>query len=414
MADVAINADRVLSDLYTLREIGKYKTGVHRPTLSPQDMEARRWLVEQLQAIGHDAQIDGIANVFGKAQASDRVLLGGSHIESQNYAGWLDGALGVVYALEAARVIAASPDFAGKGVDVIAFADEEGHFGNFLGSYSFVGELAQSQVESSVDRTNGIKLLDALASAGLSGKPRLQIDRARYAGFLEAHIEQGDWLESEGLDVGIVTSIVSISQYRLIFDGVQNHAGTTRMAIRKDAGVAARALCQKIDEVFALHAGPRTVWTVGRMTLEPGAPSIIPGRAEVLFQFRDADPEKLEELHNLLYALAGEADEAGPCTVLVETVGRSVPAVMDDAIQAALEAAADIHTPGKHVRMPSGAGHDAQVIARHLPSGMLFVPSIGGISHHYSENTSDEHIVTGARVYASAAARLLSAEQGPT
>jgi N-carbamoyl-L-amino-acid hydrolase len=410
MPDIAINESRVLSNLYALREIGKYKTGVHRPTLSPQDMEARRWLVTQLEAIGHEATIDGIANVFGRSPAGDRVLLAGSHIESQNYAGWLDGALGIVYALEAATVIAGEPAFAGKGVDVIAFADEEGHFLNFLGSYSFVGELDEARIDTSVDRTNGTRLRDALAAAGLDDEPMLRMERGRYRGFLEAHIEQGDWLESEGLDVGVVTSIVSISQYRLVFEGVQNHAGTTRMAIRKDAGVAARAFCQRIEEVFALHAGPRTVWTVGRMTLEPGAPSIIPGRCEVLFQFRDAEPDKLEELHGLLHALVDEANEAGPCKVGIETVSRSVPAVMDEAVQAAFEAAAQACTPGKHARMPSGAGHDAQVVSAHLPSGMLFVPSIGGISHHFTEDTSDEHIVMGARVFAGAAARLLSAD----
>ena len=409
MADVSINAERVLSNLYSLREIGKYKTGVHRPTLSSQDMEARHWLVDQLKSIGHDAQIDGIANVFGKSPASGRVLLAGSHIESQNHAGWLDGALGMVYALEAATVIAESSGFSDRGIDVIAFADEEGHFLNFLGSYSYVGELDEAIIDTTPDRTNGTILRDALAMAGLEGKPRLKMEQGRYAGFLEAHIEQGDWLESQGLDIGVVESIVSICQYRLVFEGVQNHAGTTRMAIRKDAGVAARSLCQRIDEAFRQHAAPRTVWTIGQMTLHPGAPSIIPGRAEVIFQFRDANPDKLDELHGILNALVSEGDQTGPCRVSIETLSRSVPAKMNSDIQDALEAAAEHHTPGKHTRMPSGAGHDAQVIARHLPSGMLFVPSIGGISHHYTEDTSDEDIVTGARVFASAAARLLSA-----
>ncbi|MEM9359179.1 MAG: Zn-dependent hydrolase [Pseudomonadota bacterium] len=408
MADVSINAERVLANLYTLREIGKYKTGVHRPTLSPQDMEARHWLVNQLRSIGHEADIDGIANVFGRSSANGRVLLAGSHIESQNYAGWLDGALGIVYALETARVISESSDFSDCGVDVIAFADEEGHFLNFLGSYSYVGELDEAIIDTTPDRTNGTLLRDALASAGLDGKPRLQMEKGRYAGFLEAHIEQGDWLESQDLEIGVVESIVSICQYRLVFEGVQNHAGTTRMAIRKDAGLAARGLCQRIDEAFQRYAAPRTVWTVGQMTLDPGAPSIIPGRAEMIFQFRDANPDKLEELHGILLTLVAEADEAGPCRVSIETLAQSTPAVMNGEIQEALAAAAEYHTPGKHTRMPSGAGHDAQVIAGHIASGMLFVPSIGGISHHYTEDTSDDHIVKGARVFASAAARLMS------
>lgn len=410
MAGIEIDPERVLSNLRTLRGIGTYKTGVHRPTLSPEDMAARQWLVDQLRTLGHDAQIDGVANVLGRSPAPGRKLLAGSHIESQNHAGWLDGALGIVYALEAATVIAASTDFSDQGIDVMAFSDEEGHFMNFLGSYSFVGELDDARLATCINRTDGTKLSDALASTGLGGRQLLRMEPGRYAGFLEAHIEQGDWLESEQLDIGVVTSIVSISQYRLLFEGEQNHAGTTRMAIRKDAGVAARRFFHELDDAFSSNSGPRTVWTVGRMTLDPGAPSIIPGRAEVLFQFRDADSDKLDELHALLFQHVEQADREGPCRVSIETVSRSIPAVMDDRIQSAFTSAAEKHTPGKHALMPSGAGHDAQVMARHLPAGMLFVPSINGISHHYTENTSDEHIVKGARVFASAAAQLLGSE----
>lgn len=406
--DVSIVPERVLGDLYELRKMGTYKTGVHRPTLSPEDVKSRHWLAKKLEAIGHTATIDGIANVFGRSPAPGRVLLAGSHIESQNHAGWLDGALGVIYALEAARVVAETPALKDHGIDVIAFADEEGHFGNFFGSYSFVDELPEAKIEASVDRTTGRPLRQALAEAGLDGKPRVHMEKGRYAGFLEAHIEQGDWLESEGLSVGIVTSIVSISQFRIVIEGTQNHAGTTRMAIRRDAGLAAAKLCCALDEAFPKVAGPRTVWTVGRITLDPGAPSIIPGRAELMFQFRDADPAKLVELEEALGAIVAEQDRTSPCSLKLETVAKSIPAVMDDKIQAAFETAAEVHAPGKHVRMPSGAGHDAQIIARHLPAGMLFVPSIGGISHHYTENTSDEDIVTGARVFASAAASLLT------
>ena len=164
------NPDRVLRDLYTLREIGRYKTGVHRPTLSPEDMQARHWLADALRAIGHEATIDGIANVFGRAPGAGPHLLGGSHIESQNHAGWLDGALGIVYALEAARAVAEDPAMAGRGVDVIAFCDEEGHFsGSFLGSKSFVGELDEAAIDAAQDRSGRGALRDCLAAAGPGG-----------------------------------------------------------------------------------------------------------------------------------------------------------------------------------------------------------------------------------------------------
>ena len=323
-------------------------------------------------------------------------------------AGWLDGALGVVYALEAARVIAATPGYEDVGVDVIAFADEEGHFGNFFGSYSFVGELDETVIDSARDRTKGTPLREALASAGLAGRSRLLLEKDRYVGFLEAHIEQGDRLESSGLSIGIVTSIVSISQFKIIFEGTQNHAGTTRMAIRRDAGVAAVAFLNDLQRLFAKHAGEHTVWTTGRITLDPGAPSIIPGRAEVLFQFRDDNPAKLAELEESTGRKPSrQRTEKGRVAARLETISKSIPAVMDGSIQSALETAAGRHAPGKFIHMPSGAGHDAQIIARHLPSGMMFVPSIGGISHHWTEDTSDEDIVLGARVYADAVAELL-------
>jgi N-carbamoyl-L-amino-acid hydrolase len=404
---VEINAERLLADLYELRAIGAYKTGVHRPTLSEDDMRSRHWLVEKLEAFGHRGEIDGIANVVGWAPGDGPHVLAGSHIESQNHAGWLDGALGVIYALEAARAVAESGRSDGRGVDVIAFADEEGHFGNFYGSYSWLGELSEETIDTSVDRTRGESLRDALARCGLADKPRLRMPDGRYKAFIEAHIEQGDWLEANELTVGVVTSIVAIWQYKIVIEGTQNHAGTTRMAIRRDAGVAATRLLQTIEREFPKVAGERSVWTTGRITLEPGGPSIIPGRAEVLFQFRDADPAILERMQSRLEELVADEDKTGPCEARLEVVSRAIPSVMHESVQTALARAAEHHVPGKHAMMPSGAGHDAQNLARHLPSGMLFVPSIGGISHHWTENTSDEDIVAGARVYASAIANLL-------
>ncbi|HET7410173.1 MAG TPA: M20/M25/M40 family metallo-hydrolase, partial [Paracoccaceae bacterium] len=192
------------------------------------------------------------------------------------------------------------------------------------------------------------------------------------------------------------------------FEGQQNHAGTTRMGARRDAGTALMRLWHRIEETFPSIAGPHSVWTAGRVTLDPGGPAIVPGGAEMLFQFRDADPATLDRMHGALERLVREADAAGPCPARLEIQGQSRPAIMDAGVQQALEDAAERIAPGRHVRMPSGAGHDSQFIAPHVATGMLFVPSIGGISHHWSENTSDEDIALGAQVYVEAAARLLA------
>lgn len=400
ISNTGYDGARLLADLYKLRGFGTFKTGVHRPTYSEVDMASRHWLCERMREAGLEPEIDGIGNVIGRSPGGGPKLLLGSHTETQPEAGWLDGALGVMYALETARAL-------GGGIDVVSWADEEGHYGSFLGSRSYIGEVTEEEIDACRNRYSGQTLREALAGAGLAGTRRIAFEPGRYLGYLEAHIEQGDDLEARGLKIGVVTSIVGIWQYRVRFEGVQNHAGTTRMTIRRDAGLAAAKLAVAIDGRFPQVCAERSVWTVGRIALEPGAASIIPGGAEMMIQFRDADPEVLRRLEATLTELVAEADR-GPCRAVLTRLSASVPKVMDARFQAALDAAAEAHAPGLHQRMPSGAGHDAQMLAKVMPAAMLFVPSIGGISHHWSENTADEDIVIGGAVMADAARALLA------
>ncbi len=403
----SINPDRLLGDLYKLRTFGTYKTGVHRPTFSPEDVASRQWLTERMTEAGLDAQIDGIGNVIGFTRASGRKMLAGSHIESQNYAGWLDGPLGVIYALEAARALREDKATGDAGVDVVAFCDEEGHFGSFFGSRSFIGDIAEADIDKAKDRTSGKPMRDALKDAGYAGRPRLKIDPRRYVGYFEAHIEQGRTLESGNLKVGVVTGLVGLWNYRITAIGQQNHAGTTMMWERRDAGMTMVRLLAAIDRRFGEIKAARTVWTFGSARFEPGEPSIIPGRAEAVLQFRDADMAVLERMEKALFELVEETNRAGPCELTIANLRRSVPAAMNEGFQQAIEAAVAHHAPGLGIRMPSGAGHDAQVMAQVIPAAMLFVPSIGGISHHWSEDTSDADIVLGARVFCDAVASVL-------
>ncbi|MFC7609938.1 hydantoinase/carbamoylase family amidase [Teichococcus aestuarii] len=330
---------RFLQDLHELRRIGAFRTGVHRPTYSPQDMESRRWLMRQMEAVGLEASIDGIGNVFGRHKGAGPHLLVGSHIESQNEAGWLDGALGVVAGLALAR--------AGLPVDVCAFADEEGHFeGGFLGSRSIIGELSEEEIDRSRNRTDGTPLRAALKAAGLEGLPRLRIDPARYKGFFEMHIEQGTQLERAGLQVGVVSGIVAIWQWRLLVEGQQDHAGGTTMAERRDAGLAAVRLLAAIDAEFPRFCGERSTWTTGRITLEPGAPSIIPGRADVLFQFRDVSMDRLREMEAGLRRLVQESNRRERCETTLVSVAKATPALCDEGMMRALSAAAEALAPG--------------------------------------------------------------------
>ncbi len=316
-----IDAGRLLGDLYALRKIGEYKTGVHRPSLSADDIRSRHWLAEKFSEAGLTAEIDGIANVFGRDLSPGRKLLMGSHIETQPHAGWLDGAMGVIYGLEAARTL-------GSGIDVAAWFDEEGWFGGFPGSRSFCGLVSEAEMDSMRRRGDDVPLRAALDQAGWAGRKRMQADPSRYLGYLEAHIEQGAELELSGDRVGIVTAIVGSHRFRIVFEGEQNHAGTTRMARRKDAGVALVRLATAINERFPSIGNERTVWTTGQIELDPGSPSIVPGKGEMVFQFRDTDPAMLARLDQELDALVAEANR-GPCKVSLIRSGTTAPAAMD-------------------------------------------------------------------------------------
>src|SRR5258705_7603048 len=364
-----VDGARVLADLNALRGIGAYKTGVHKPTFSEPHMRSLEWLAGRLPEAGLTATIDGIGNVLGASVKSGPKLLAGSHLESQNYAGWLDGPLGVVYALEAARVIN-SDSGTNAAVEVASWCDEEGHFGHFLGSRSYVGTVTEAEIDAARDRTNGKTMRQALREVGLGGRPRASAERGRHVGYLEAHIEQGETLESGNLKIGVVTSIVGIWQYRITFTGEQNHAGTTRMGVRKDAGLALARFCVAIDDRFPNLGGPRTVWTTGRITLDPGAPSIIPGAAEMLFQIRDDDRGVVDRLEEFLRSMAAEVTAQGRCSIAVERIRTGAPALMDAAFQHAIETASLAVAGGKSLRMPSGAGHDAQILATIMPAGM--------------------------------------------
>lgn len=402
-----INGERLLADLRRIADFGRYESGVHRPHLSPQDVESRHWLATRMKEAGLEPVIDGVGTVIGKSPKTGPRLLMGSHTDTQPRGGWLDGVMGVIYGLEVARALAEDPETAHLAVDVASWADEEGHWAQMTGSRSFVGLLSEADIDKARHRDEGTPMRKALKAAGLDKAPREKFEEGRYRAYLEAHIEQGGLLESSGKHIGIVTAIVGISVFRLTFSGIQNHAGTTPMPIRKDAGVAMMRLYNEVMDRFPALAGPRSVWTVGKMSIEPGAPAIIPGKAEMILQFRDADIAVLERLEAALLEIVAAHDKRGPCAVQCVNLSRTMPSLMDDRLIDAIEAAAVTHADGQHVRMPSGAGHDAQLLALKMPSAMMFVPSIGGISHHFTENTADADIVLGCQVFADAAAKIL-------
>lgn len=402
-----INGERLLGDLRRIADFGRYQTGVHRPHLSPQDVESRHWLAARMKEAGLEPVIDGIGTVIGKSPKTGPRILIGSHSDTQPRGGWLDGVMGVIYGLEVARALAEDPETAHLAVDVASWADEEGHWGQMTGSRSFIGIFSEADIDKAKHRDEGTPMREALKAAGLEGVPREHLEEGRYRGYLEAHIEQGGLLEAGDKRIGIVTAIVGIMQFRLTFSGIQNHAGTTPMPIRKDAGVAMMRLYNDVMDKFPAVSGPRSVWTVGKMSIEPGAPAIVPGRAEMILQFRDADQKVLQAFEAKLMEIVADHQKNSPCKVECVNLSRTQPLVMDERFLEAIEESAAVHAADKHMRMPSGAGHDAQVIGLKMPAAMMFVPSIGGISHHFTENTHDADIVLGCQVFADATAKIL-------
>ncbi|HTP61837.1 MAG TPA: hydantoinase/carbamoylase family amidase [Burkholderiales bacterium] len=406
-----IDGKRLLSDLRELRSIGAQGIGVVRPAFSAKDMEARNWLKARYAEAGLDASIDGVGNVLGRSKKPGKALLVGSHSDTQPTGGWLDGALGVIYALEVARSLAADTTTRELPLDVVSFQDEESRFVGCLGSRSLIGGLTPEMEQGAVDK-DGIPLAEALQQAGLAGVPRLKLPRERYAGFIEAHIEQGPTLEDTGKRIGVVTDIVGLRGIRFVFRGQQNHAGTTMMKTRRDASAALYELAHRINTEFPKAAGERTVWTMGRLKVEPNAASIVPGYADLDLQFRDASEAPLEAFEKIAGRIVAEMNARGGVKIEATPARAPIaPTKMDEGLRKHLESAAEKHAPGNWMRLPSGAFHDAGIVSASLPAAMLFIPSIGGISHDFSENSRDEDIVLGCQVLADGAAAALKERQ---
>ena len=395
-----LNHARLLNSLKQLAQFGKVGTGVNRLSFTSEDRAARQWLLEHMREAGLDAEIDGIGNVYGRARGVDKAVLIGSHTDSVPKGGWLDGTLGVLYGLEVARARNESKALPDLGVDVISFADEEGSYRALAGSLSFCGELSDTDIESARN-THGISLTHALAEAGYAGRPRARVDPGRHLAYFEGHIEQGPRLEVEAQKIGIVTTIVGIRRSRITCTGQADHAGTTPMHLRKDAGATAIKISANVLERFAQAGSALSVWNLGHIVFEPGAGNVVPSSAQVLVEFRDPQQEVLERLESEINAAVAEFHGQQGVTSEVAHLLSIAPTDMDASLVKTIETATQQRAVPA-LRMPSGAGHDAMVLSRYIPSAMVFIPSIGGRSHDVAEDTRQEDICLGVDILADA------------
>jgi len=395
-----VDPDRFLADLHRLRAFGAAGVGkgVVRPAYSAPDIAARDWLAGRMREAGLVPHVDPVGNLFGLAEG--RSILVGSHSDSQPEGGWLDGALGVMAALEVAR---ASREAGGPPVSVVSFQDEEGRFGVTTGSAIWSGNLSLDDADRQTDRA-GVTFAEA--RAGMAGRAGDFVDPGRFSGFLEMHIEQGPWLYEAGEAVGVVTDIVGIRDMRITLDGEQNHAGTTPMHLRRDAFQGLSRFNTLLNDRLRNVVTPQTVWTIGHVRLHPDAHSIVPGRATFSMQWRDGDADRLRRMEAIIRDTAAEvAREAGLDLSFGDMLGLE-PMPMDADLRDALAASAEAVAPGRWRRMQSGALHDATNVARLMPAAMLFVPSIDGISHAFAEDTDEADLVAGLEVLAGAVGRL--------
>lgn len=390
-----LDPDRFLTDLYILRDFGRYDPGVVRRAFSPEDIAARRWLLEHFAAAGLTPHCDPAGNVWGLAPGTS--LLIGSHSDTQPEGGWLDGALGVIAALEIARVT--------PGVSVVSFQDEEGRFGATTGSEIWSGALPLVEADRFTD-TDGLSFAQARAQMDET-QHDVWVDPGRFAGFLEMHIEQGPVLDTCGETLGVVTDIVGLRQLSVTLQGQQNHAGTTPMHLRADAFQGVARIAAALNDRFRNVATPTTVWTFGHVALHPNAASVVPGRATFTIQWRDGDKDRLDRMETIITEILADPEILHGLTCETGFRADLPPTKMDGRLRLALEVAAQATAPGNWRTMPSGALHDATNVARLMPVAMLFVPSIGGISHAFEEDTAEADLVSGLRALHLAACSLI-------
>jgi hydantoinase/carbamoylase family amidase len=390
------------ADLEAAAQIGADRGGVSRFAWTPELAEANHWLTSRFEAEGLEAEIDPAGNVFGYWRVGEgKAILAGSHLDTVPRGGRYDGALGVLAALEAARILRREGVEPRRPLWLVSFNDEEGaafHTG-MLGSRAFVGDLDPEDWRAR-------RLPKAMARAGFDFE-RLPEARGvdRVAAYLELHIEQGPVLEGRGADLGIVTGIVGLLGFRARFVGAANHAGTTPMSSRRDAlAGAARAVLALRDEARA--RGDMTA-NVGQIAVEPGGFNVIPGEASFTVDVRSPTAEGFARVDPFVRELLARIAAEERLELELTEMHRKEPVALDPGLQEVLARAAE-EEGASYERMPSGAGHDAMILGRHVPAAMLFVPSRGGISHSPEEYTAPEHCERGARVLARALGELLT------
>jgi N-carbamoyl-L-amino-acid hydrolase len=406
----AIDAAGVIADLRELAVRTSNERGAQRLCWSQTWRDARSFLGERLGELGLEPELDPAGNLWATLPGADRsapALVLGSHLDSVPDGGWLDGAYGVMAALGVLRAWATSGQAPPRDLRLVDWADEEGaRFGRSLfGSSAFSGSLDPADLDGLID-ADGNPITAVLAENGveLAGVGAAASGQAALGSYLELHIEQGPVLESEGLKVAAVNGTAGVERLRFIFSGQASHAGTTPMAMRRDAGLAAAAAALAIAAIPDTEGG---VATTGELTLEPGIVTAVAGEAILSCDLRHPEAEPLARMLVAARDAASGAARDHGCELAERPVWRIEPIAFDAELVAAARSAVAA-TTGTDRALTSGALHDAAEVARVSPAAMIFCSSTAGVSHAAVEDTPEADLIAGIEAFAALAAKTLS------
>lgn len=396
-----INIDRIEQDILTISRFGLQEggRGIYRQGFGKADMEARKWLGREFEAMGMAHHMDGAGNVIGRFGPSDKPAIAiGSHLDSVPAAGMFDGVLGVVAGLEVVRTFkdaGIEPDFP---IEVIGTSEEEGRFGGMLGAQAMTGHVTREWLETAADES-GYALKDAMAEAGLDPFEALHAYRRpeELRAFLELHVEQGPILEAEKKTIGVVEGISGVFKWNCRLIGKAGHAGTAPMDMRSDAFMGIADFAHEIQRIIDEEGTEKSRITIGHVALKPGFPHTVPGEADFTIVGRDLDNDVMKALANACRRVLSSIARKHGLKFEYEEMSWLNPAYCDEGIVSLIEKKTK-ELGYSYKVMPSGAGHDVQFFCGHTRTGLIFVPSVGGISHAPDEWTHWSDIERGVQL----------------
>ncbi len=405
---IEVDASTLQHSLEVLGAIGQQpEGGIVRPVYSPAWVQAREQLATFMHAAGLDVRGDAMGNLFGRLPGSDdsKTLLTGSHFDTVPLGGKYDGALGILAGIVALQALHEKLGKPRRSLEVVALCEEEGSRfpAHCWGTKGMLGRIDPVELDEVRD-AQGITIAGAMRAIGLAPERYREARRTDLEAFFELHIEQGRILFDEGIQLGIVTAITGLQHLWITVTGRADHAGTTPMDLRHDALQGAACMAIEITHLVE-QAGRPAVVTTGKWDVQPGAVNVVPGEVSFSVDVRHPDEETLQRLSAAIRVRCEAIAPERHLSISIEMTGESAPATMDAGLQAELVKAAEV-CEATWKWLPSGAGHDSQIMARHLPTAMLFVPSVEGRSHSSAEYTTIEDAARGASVLATALSSL--------